>query len=178
MREAEGLFKEVRPLPHMFPEHGFEGRNTRRNQVELVKGVITRGAKQMAMTDPIGDMLTRMKNAMMSSYDTVDIPGSKLKMNIAKVLKSEGFIKNYRIVSEGPRGTIRVFLKYDEKGVPVIGGLKRVSKPSRRFYTKSDKIPKVLGGLGVNILSTSRGVMTDREARKTGVGGEVLCAVW
>jgi len=132
----------------------------------------------MAMTDPIGDMLTRMRNAMMASYDTVDIPSSKLKMNIAKVLKSEGFIKNYRIVNEGTRGTIRVFLKYDEKGVPVIGGLKRVSKPSRRFYTKSDKIPMVLGGLGVNILSTSKGVMTDREARKAGVGGEVLCAVW
>ncbi|MGD9075344.1 MAG: 30S ribosomal protein S8 [Desulfobacteraceae bacterium] len=132
----------------------------------------------MAMTDPIGDMLTRIRNALIASYDTVDIPRSKLKMSIAKVLKSEGFIKNYRIMDEGTRGTIRVFLKYDENGVPVIGGLKRVSKPSRRFYTKSDKIPKVLGGLGVNILSTSKGVMTDREARKVGIGGEVLCAVW
>jgi small subunit ribosomal protein S8 len=99
-------------------------------------------------------------------------------MNIAKVLKLEGFIKNYRIMNEGARETIRVFLKYDENGVAVIGGLKRVSKPSRRFYTKTDKIPKVLGGLGVNILSTSKGVMTDREARKMGVGGELLCAVW
>jgi small subunit ribosomal protein S8 len=132
----------------------------------------------MAMTDPIGDMLTRIRNAIMASYDTVDIPNSKLKVSIAKVLQSEGFIKNYRIMNEGIRGTIRVFLKYDENGVPVIGGLKRVSKPSRRFYTKSDKIPNVLGGLGVNILSTSKGVMTDREARKMGVGGEVLCAVW
>ena len=132
----------------------------------------------MAMTDPIGDMLTRIRNGIMASYDAVDIPSSKLKMNIAKVLKSEGFIKNYRIMNEGARETIRVFLKYDENGVPVIGGLKRVSKPSLRFYTKTDKIPKVLGGLGVNILSTSKGVMTDREARKMGVGGEVLCAVW
>ena len=132
----------------------------------------------MAMTDPIGDMLTRIRNAMMASYDTVDIPKSKLKLSIANVLKSEGFIKNYRIVEEGARGTIRISLKYDEKGVPVISGLKRVSKPSRRYYTKSDKIPKVLGGLGVNILSTSKGVMTDREARKVGVGGEVLCAIW
>ncbi|NNG06935.1 MAG: 30S ribosomal protein S8 [Desulfobacteraceae bacterium] len=132
----------------------------------------------MAMTDPIGDMLTRIRNGIMASYDAVDIPSSKLKMNIAKVLKSEGFIKNYRIMNEGARETIRVFLKYDENGVAVIGGLKRVSKPSRRFYTKTDKIPKVLGGLGVNILSTSKGVMTDREARKMGVGGEVLCAVW
>ncbi len=132
----------------------------------------------MAMTDPIGDMLTRMRNAMMASYDIVDIPKSKLKLSIANVLKLEGFIKNYRIVEEGARGSIRIFLKYDEKGVPVISGLKRVSKPSRRYYTKSDKIPKVLGGLGVNILSTSKGVMTDREARKVGVGGEVLCAIW
>lgn len=132
----------------------------------------------MAMTDPIGDMLTRIRNAMMASYDTVDIPRSKLKLSIANVLKSEGFIKNYRIVEEGARGTIRIFLKYDEKGVPVISGLKRVSKPSRRSYTKRDRIPKVLGGLGVNILSTSKGVMTDREARKVGIGGEVLCAVW
>ena len=132
----------------------------------------------MAMTDPIGDMLTRIRNGIMASYDAVDIPSSKLKMNIAKVLKSEGFIKNYRIMNEGARETIRVFLKYDENGVPVIGGLKRVSKPSRRFYTKTDRIPKVLGGLGVNILSTSKGVMTDREARKMGVGGEVLCAIW
>ena len=132
----------------------------------------------MAMTDPIGDMLTRIRNGIMASYDAVDIPSSKLKMNIAKVLKSEGFIKNYRIMNEGARETIRVFLKYDENGVPVIGGLKRVSKPSLRFYTKTDKIPKVLGGLGVNILSTSKGVMTDREARKMGVGGEVLSAVW
>lgn len=132
----------------------------------------------MAMTDPIGDMLTRIRNGIMASYDAVDIPSSKLKMNIVKVLKSEGFIKNYRIMNEGARETIRVFLKYDENGVAVIGGLKRVSKPSRRFYTKTDKIPKVLGGLGVNILSTSKGVMTDREARKMGVGGEVLCAIW
>ena len=101
----------------------------------------------MAMTDPIGDMLTRIRNALIASYDTVDIPRSKLKMSIAKVLKSEGFIKNYRIMDEGTRGTIRVFLKYDENGVPVIGGLKRVSKPSRRFYTKSDKI-QGLGGVG------------------------------
>ena len=132
----------------------------------------------MAMTDPIGDMLTRIRNGIMASYDTVDIPSSKLKINITKVLKSEGFIKNYRIMNEGAREIIRVFLKYDEKGVPVIDGLKRVSKPSRRFYTKGDKIPKVLGGLGVNILSTSKGVMTDREARRIGIGGEVLCAVW
>lgn len=132
----------------------------------------------MSMTDPIADMLTRIRNALIASYDTVDIPSSKLKVNIAKVLKSEGFIKNYRIMTQERRETIRVFLRYDENGEPVIGGLKRVSKPGRRFYTKSDRIPQVLGGLGVNILSTSKGVMTDREARKMSVGGEVLCSVW
>jgi small subunit ribosomal protein S8 len=132
----------------------------------------------MSMTDPIADMLTRIRNALIASYDTVDIPSSKLKVNIAKVLKSEGFIKNYRIMTQERRETIRVFLRYDENGEPVIGGLKRVSKPGRRSYTKSDRIPQVLGGLGVNILSTSKGVMTDREARKMSVGGEVLCSVW
>lgn len=132
----------------------------------------------MTMTDPIADMLTRIRNAIMASYDTVDIPSSRLKISVVKVLKSEGFIKNYRIMSEGRREKIRLFLKYDDKGDSVIGGLERVSKPSRRLYTKSDRIPKVLGGLGVSILSTSKGVMTDKEAKKIGVGGEILCSVW
>lgn len=132
----------------------------------------------MTMTDPIADMLTRIRNAIMASYDTVDIPSSRLKISVVKVLKSEGFIKNYRIMTEGRRENIRVFLKYDENGDSVIGGLERVSKPSRRLYAKMDRIPKVLGGLGVSILSTSKGVMTDREAKKMGVGGEILCSVW
>jgi len=130
------------------------------------------------MTDPIADMLTRIRNAIMASYDTVDIPSSRLKISVVKVLKSEGFIKNYRIMTEGRRENIRVFLKYDENGDSVIGGLERVSKPSRRLYAKTDRIPKILGGLGVSILSTSKGVMTDREAKKMGVGGEILCSVW
>ncbi len=132
----------------------------------------------MTMTDPIADMLTRIRNAIMASYDTVDIPSSRLKISVVKVLKSEGFIKNYRIMTEGRRENIRVFLKYDENGDSVIGGLERVSKPSRRLYAKTDRIPKILGGLGVSILSTSKGVMTDREAKKMGVGGEILCSVW
>lgn len=132
----------------------------------------------MTMTDPIADMLARIRNAIMASYDTVDIPSSKLKTNIAKVLKTEGFIKNYRILTEGRREIIRVFLRYDENGGCIIGGLRRVSKPSRRVYTRRDRIPRVLGGLGVNILSTSKGIMTDREAREKGVGGEILCSVW
>ena len=132
----------------------------------------------MSMTDPIADMLTRIRNAQNASYSTVDIPSSKLKVSIANALKAEGYIKNYRKMAEGPREIIRITLKYDENREPVIGGLKRVSKPGRRFYTTCDRIPQTLGGLGVNILSTSKGVMTDKEARKRGIGGEVLCSVW
>ena len=132
----------------------------------------------MSMSDPIADMLTRIRNAIMASYEAVDIPNSKLKVNLAKILKSEGFIKNYKIVADRRQGILRVFLKYDESGESVIDGLRRVSKPSRRVYTRSDRIPKVLNGYGVNILSTSKGLMTDKQARKVGVGGEILCSVW
>ena len=132
----------------------------------------------MVMTDPIADMLTRIRNAIMASYDTVDIPVSKLRISIGKVLKSEGFIRNYKIMSNRKRGTIRIFLKYDENGEPIINGLKRVSRPGRRVYAKRDRIPRVLNGYGINILSTSKGIMTDKQARKLGVGGEVLCSVW
>ncbi len=132
----------------------------------------------MSMSDPISDMLTRIRNAIMASYDTVDIPCSNMKINITRVLKSEGFIKNYKIMNQKGHRVIRIFLKYDENGEPVIDGLKRVSKPSRRVYAKSKDIPKVLGGYGINILSTSRGIMTDKEARRLGIGGEILCSVW
>ena len=132
----------------------------------------------MTMSDPIADMLTRIRNGIMVSYDTVDIPSSKLKINIAKILKSEGFIKNFKIMADRRQGGIRIFLRYDEKGLPIIGGIQRVSKPSRRVYTSSDEIPKVLNGFGTNILSTSQGVMTGGQARKLGVGGEILCDVW
>jgi small subunit ribosomal protein S8 len=132
----------------------------------------------MSMSDPIADMLTRIRNGIMASHDAVDIPGSKLKMNIAKILKSEGFIKNYKVLPGKRYSMIRIFLKYDDKGESVIAGLKRVSKPSARIYAKSDKIPLVLNGLGMNIISTSNGIMTDRQARKMGIGGEVLCSIW
>ena len=132
----------------------------------------------MSMSDPIADMLTRIRNGIMASHDAVDIPGSKLKMNIAKILKSEGFIKNYKVLPGKRYGMIRIFLKYDDKGESVIAGLKRVSKPSARIYAKSDRIPLVLNGLGMNIISTSNGIMTDRQARKMGIGGEVLCSIW
>jgi len=130
------------------------------------------------MTDPIADMLTRMRNGIIATFDTVDVPSSKLKINIAKILKSEGFIKNYKVIADKKQGLIRIFLKYDENGEPVIGGLKRVSRSSCRVFAKKDKVPMVLNGFGINVLSTSKGVMTDKQARKLGVGGEILCSVW
>jgi len=130
------------------------------------------------MTDPIADMLTRIRNALMASYESVDIPNSRLKTDIAKVLKAEGFIKNYRIIADNRQGVMRIFFKFDEKGEPIIEGLKRISKPGCRVYSASDKVPKVLNGYGINILSTSKGVMTDREASNQNVGGEILCSVW
>jgi len=132
----------------------------------------------MSMTDPIADMLTRMRNGIIANFDTVDVPSSKLKINIAKILKSEGFIKNYKVIADKKQGLIRIFLKYDENGEPVIGGLKRVSRSSCRVFAKKDKVPMVLNGFGINVLSTSKGVMTDKQARKLGVGGEILCSVW
>ena len=132
----------------------------------------------MSMTDPIADMLTRIRNAISASYTSVDIPSSGLKIDIAKVLKSEGFIKNYKIIPDKCQGVIRIFFKLDEKGCYVIEGLKRVSKPGCRRYSKSDKVPKVLNGYGINILSTSKGVMADKQARRMNVGGEILCSVW
>jgi len=132
----------------------------------------------MGMTDPIADMLTRIRNAIMASYNSVNVPGSRMKINIAKVLKSEGFIKNFKLIDDTKQGIIKIYFKYDEKGEPIIDGLKRISKPGCRIYAKSDRIPKVLNGFGINILSTSKGIITDKQAREMGVGGEVICSVW
>ena len=132
----------------------------------------------MSMTDPIADMLTRIRNALRASYNSVDIPSSRKKIDIAKVLKSEGFIKNFKIMQDNKQGIMRIFFKYDEKGEPLIEGLKRVSKPGCRIYTKGDRVPQVLNGYGINILTTSRGVMTDKQARELGVGGEIICSIW
>ena len=132
----------------------------------------------MTMTDPIADMLTRIRNSLRASQELVNIPSSKLKMNIAKVLKAEGYIRNFRLISDGQHKFIRIFLKYDKDGVPVIEGIKRISKPSCRSYAGSEKIPKILNRYGIGIISTSKGLMTDREARKKNIGGEIICSVW
>ncbi len=133
----------------------------------------------MTMSDPIADMLTRIRNANTAKHDTVDIPASKMKIAIADILVNEGYIEKYDIIEDGAFKTIRVALKYGaDKNEKVISGLKRISKPGLRVYAGSDELPKVLGGLGTAIISTNHGVITDKEARKLGVGGEVLCFVW
>ncbi|MCK9524402.1 MAG: 30S ribosomal protein S8 [Limnochordia bacterium] len=132
----------------------------------------------MVMTDPIADMLTRIRNASSVKHESVDIPRSKLKEELARILKSEGFIREYKVLENDKQGTVRVYLKYDANKGQIIKGIKRISKPGLRVYASKDEVPRVLGGLGVAILSTSQGIMTDRSARKEGVGGEVICYVW
>jgi small subunit ribosomal protein S8 len=133
----------------------------------------------MAMvSDPVADLLTRIRNGSMAEHEKVDVPASKLKVRIAEILKEEGFIKNFRIIEDRKQGVLRVYLKYGPGQERVITGLRRVSKPGRRLYVSAEKVPSVLGGMGVAILSTPRGVMTDRESKKAKVGGEVLCYVW
>lgn len=130
------------------------------------------------VTDPIADMLTRIRNANAAGHDEVRVPASKLKAEIARILKEEGFIQDWTWVHDGPQGTLRITLKYGPKRERVLRGIRRVSKPGLRVYVRRQEIPRVRGGLGVAILSTSRGILTDRQARRLGVGGEVLCYVW
>ncbi len=131
----------------------------------------------MALTDPIADMLTRIRNSVNSRHEKLDVPLSRIKLNILKILKDEGYIQNYRLVKEAGRDVIRIALKYVD-GKNVILGIKRLSKPGRRLYCSKDRIPRIRGGYGVSIITTSRGLMTDSQARENGLGGEVLLAVW
>lgn len=130
------------------------------------------------VTDTIADMLTRIRNANSMRYTEVKVPASKLKLELARILKEEGFIKDYKVLEETAQGMILITLKYGEKKERVISGLKRISKPGLRVYAKADEVPKVLNGLGIAIISTSKGIMTDKEARKQGLGGEVLAYIW
>ena len=132
----------------------------------------------MVVTDPIADMLTRIRNAVVARHETVDIPASNMKKSLAQILLNEGFIKGVEIIDNGVQGTIRVTLKYGANKERVISGLRRISTPGKRVYAKNEELPKVLGGMGIAIISTSKGVMTDKEARKAGVGGEVLAYIW
>ena len=132
----------------------------------------------MVMTDPVADFLTRIRNANMVMHESVEVPASKTKLAIAEILKNEGYIKEYEQVEDGKQGVIRVYLKYGANKTKVITGLRRISKPGLKVYCKKDEVPKVLGGLGIAIISTSKGIVTDKEARKLGLGGEVICYVW
>ncbi|MFA5527932.1 MAG: 30S ribosomal protein S8 [Peptostreptococcales bacterium] len=132
----------------------------------------------MTMTDPIADMLTRIRNANTVCHETVDVPASNMKKSIADILYQEGYIKGYKIIDDGKQGIMKVQMKYTPNGGRVISGLKRISKPGLRVYAKGQEVPRVLGGLGIAIISTSKGIISDKEARKIGVGGEVICYVW
>ena len=130
------------------------------------------------LTDPIADMLTRLRNANAAGHEKVDIPLSRLKVEIARILKKEGFVKGYKVIDQDIQDILRVYLKYGSGNERVLRGITRTSKPGLRIYARSRKIPRVLSGMGIAIISTSKGIMTDREARNQGVGGEVLCHVW
>ncbi|MBZ4645219.1 MAG: small subunit ribosomal protein [Petroclostridium sp.] len=132
----------------------------------------------MQITDPIADMLTRIRNANSAKHESVDVPASNLKKAVADILLEEGYIKNYELIEDGKQGILRINLKYGANKEKVITGLRRISKPGLRVYAGKDELPKVLGGLGIAIISTSKGVMTDKKARKEGVGGEVLAFIW
>lgn len=132
----------------------------------------------MQITDPIADLLTRIRNANASKHETVDVPASNMKKAIVEILNEEGYIKGYQVIEDGKQGVIRITLKYGPKNEKVISGLKRVSKPGLRYYASADELPKVLKGLGIAIVSTSKGIMTDKKARAAHVGGEVLAFVW
>lgn len=132
----------------------------------------------MSMTDPIADMVTRIRNANQVKHESVEMPSSKMKIEIAKILKREGYIRDFRYYKFQNKFNLKIFLKYGEKQARILQGLRRISKPGRRVYGGKDELPKVLGGLGIAILTTSKGIMTDKEANKAGVGGEILCEVW
>ena len=132
----------------------------------------------MTLSDPIADMLTRIRNAVKAKFNSVDIPGSKLKVEMARILKDEGYIRNYKFLKDGKQGILRIYLRYGPGQTNIVYGLKRISKPSRRVYVRSKDIKPVLNGLGISILSTSKGIMTDKKARKANVGGEILCNIW
>ncbi len=132
----------------------------------------------MVMTDPIADMLTRVRNASHARHEQVDIPASRVKEAVARILREEGFIQGYERIEEGPQGILRVHLKYGQDRKRVLMGLRRISRPGLRVYARKDQMPRVLGGLGIAVVSTSKGIVTDAEARRLGLGGEVLCYIW
>jgi small subunit ribosomal protein S8 len=132
----------------------------------------------MTMTDPISDFLTRVRNAVQAGKDRCDVPASKLKLELSKILQDEGFIRTFKVLEEGPQGTLRIYLRYSTEGEPAIHGLQRISRPGLRVYRGTSKLPQVRGGIGVAVVSTSKGLMSDARARELRLGGEIMCRVW
>jgi small subunit ribosomal protein S8 len=132
----------------------------------------------MTMTDPISDFLTRVRNAVQAGKDRCDVPASKLKLELSKILQEEGFIRTFKVLEEGPQGTLRIYLRYSSDGEPAIHGLQRISRPGLRVYRGTSKLPQVRGGIGLAVVSTSRGLMSDARARELRLGGEIMCRVW
>jgi small subunit ribosomal protein S8 len=132
----------------------------------------------MTMTDPISDFLTRVRNAVQAGKDRCDVPASKLKLELSKILQEEGFIRTFKVLEEGPQGTLRIYLRYSTEGEPAIHGLQRISRPGLRVYRGTSKLPQVRGGIGVAVVSTSKGLMSDARARELRLGGEIMCRVW
>jgi len=164
-----------------YVEFVLDGLRSQERFLELQKQVgedSKKGKRFMSMTDPIADMLTRIRNANMANHERVEVPASKIKSEIARILHEEGYIRNYRFIEDNKQGILRLYLKYGENEEKVITNLKRISKPGRRIYVNSKDIPRVRGGLGTAILSTSKGVMTDKQCKEANVGGEVLCYIW
>jgi len=157
----------------LFSQTSAPGGNHRSGKVQLVKG-----GNRLSISDPVADMLTRIRNANQKMKGKVDIPASKLKERIVKILKEEGYIANYKFISDRKQGILRVYLKYAPNQERAIKGLKQISRPGRRFYCQADELPRVDGGLGTAIISTSQGVMTDKRCREVNLGGEVICFVW
>jgi small subunit ribosomal protein S8 len=170
LRPPARVSAQVWNLPSVLPAARSEWRDPGCDEGELVRSIMT--------SDPIADMLTRVRNAIQARHPKVDVPASKLKAEIARILKEEGFITNYKVAEEGAKKTIKIYLKYTNGNTPVISAIERVSRPGCRVYVGQTKIPRVLGGMGINILTTPRGVMTGRDAHKEHLGGEVLCRVW
>jgi small subunit ribosomal protein S8 len=187
LRAAARLPAQVRHVPHLFPDIGRRGAHPRHHEVELVMATTTtattaakvaKRAPAGIVSDPIADMLTRVRNANSARHPEVRVPASKLKLEIARVLKDEGYIAGFEIESDGTAQSMRIIFKSRPDRTRVISGVKRISRPGLRVYARKTEIPRVLGGLGIAILSTAEGVMSGRQALRAGLGGEVLCFVW
>jgi small subunit ribosomal protein S8 len=178
VRAEKSIYEEVPALPDLFPGACIRRPDSRGDEGELVSFAERGRAERMTMTDPIADMLTRIRNANAAMHPCLDVPASKLKREILRVLKEEKYIENYTYIEDKKQGMLRVYLRYTPERERIITGIRRISSPGLRKYVRADEIPEVVGGLGETILSTPKGILSGRKAREQGVGGELLCTVW